>query len=151
METKTKYTWYPENCDTYYDTYSSIEECISAAQKEYNTKTGNFYGCDNRYSPIIIVGIVEKINPYKLIEEWRKNIEFTAFNFVDNFNYSSKHGSKEDTKCYFDKEKESFVNDRLIDIYNCLTIYPYAKTRDFKDKYDLLKQCWILEDDIYKV
>lgn len=37
-EEKKIYAWHPSNCDTFYETFDSIEEAVAEAQKQWDEK-----------------------------------------------------------------------------------------------------------------
>lgn len=140
MENK-EYTWCPENADTFYETYSTAEECISVAKHEYDTKTGEFYGNDERYSPLINVGIVEHIDYDGMVDYCLDSIIDAAWDYVDSFAVETNA----ETECSFNKKDLANSKAKLKEIIQSLFINPTRKMHSLKMKYDLNKNGWIDE------
>lgn len=136
-----QYTWYPENTDGFYEIYDNLEEMIKIAKKEYDSKTGVFYGCDDRYSPIINIGTVEYINNDSIINACYYAIQDTVANCIDDFSF----GLNAETECYYENGTENKVKEKIKEIIECLYLYPSSKSNAFKGKYDLINNKWINE------
>lgn len=137
-----QYTWYPENSYRFYETYDNLEEMIKIAKKEYDNKTGEFYGNDDRYSPVINVGTVENINYDSIIETCYDAIKDAVNDYVDDFAF----GMYYESECYYEQGTEEKVKEKLNEIVKRIYINPTSKCHPFKEKYDLINDCWVNEN-----
>lgn len=70
---KKQYAWMPSNCETFYDTFDSIEEAVAEAQKQWDEKYGYYEEEDENNTEIALL-IVDKFNPETYMERFGEEL-----------------------------------------------------------------------------
>lgn len=140
-----RYTWCPENASYFHDTYDTIEDCVESAKTEYYGSTGEFYGNDDRYSPVIKIGTVDDIDYDRLAKVCFDNLTDTVYEEMQQFAFGTD--SEAECYCISGDAEESFRESIKENIKKHLFVAPNMRTNFFKRKYDLIFGRWVDEDE----
>lgn len=141
MKNKKLYAWYPENADTFYNTYDSLERCLINARHEYETSTGEFYNTNNKgmYSPNINVGEVEEIDIDDIVKRCYESFDYTISEAVNDFAFTTDCESE--AYCEWDKVNE--VKEKIKEIIEkYYYLNPTKKCNTYSHKYNLEENDW---------
>ena len=69
MEEKKLYAWMPSNCELFHETYDSIEEAVTEAQKQWDEKYEHYEDEDENDTEISLLS-VRQFNPEKHVERY---------------------------------------------------------------------------------
>lgn len=143
MNTDKEYTWFPENQETFSDTFHSVKEAIEDAQYKFDEEYEEYEDGDEYNSHIITIGEVERYNVKSAIEsivdDIHDNLESDISDFAFGLDCESKAQILEKHKSEF---KEQAVNALLPLIEKYFYFSPEMKSVEI-NQYDLKERKFI--------
>lgn len=152
---KTQFTWLPENCETFYEVYDSIEECIAEAQKQFDERYEYYeyeddedFDESDKNSTIITVSKVVDYDMDKFIDSIPdmivdrledKHYDFTGVTDIESEVYVDK----------FDEYKKEVIDALTPIIKKRLSVYPSQVGQALNFTYNVKTRKYIYEEQEY--
>lgn len=93
MEEKKLYAWMPSNCELFHETYDSIEEAVTEAQKQWDEKYEHYEDEDENDTEISLLS-VRQFNPEKHVERYGEELIEKLDEDLGDFTYGTEAESK---------------------------------------------------------
>lgn len=89
MEEKKLYAWMPSNCELFHETYDSIEEAVTEAQKQWDEKYEYYEEEDENDTEISLMS-VRQFNPERHVEHYGEELIEKLDEDLGDFTYGTE-------------------------------------------------------------